>query len=264
MNELIGLFPAAGRGSRLGNIPSSKEIMPLGFRASNKKPDESGQEVWNPVTAIETHLAAFQLAGVHRVGIVIGQAKWDIVRYLGDGQRFDMPIAYFYQEFLHGMPFALDLAYPWLKEATVLFSMPDTLITPSYTLAKMVEHHRSQNPDITLGLFPTDTPEKFGMVELNEQGNISRFIDKPSQTKLRLMWGCAVWSPRFTQFMHQYLADLATPESEVVLSDVFSAALRAGYQFGAFQIENGHYHDIGTPESFQTAVYDLARQQIGN
>ncbi len=261
MKKIVGLFPAAGRGSRLGTIPCSKEIMPLGFQSSNTDNEESKQ-AWHPVTAIETHLEAFRLAGVQQIGIVVGQAKWDIVRYLGNGMRFGLPIAYFFQEQLHGMPFALDLAYPWVQEATILFSMPDTLITPINAMVNLKERHQASGADITLGLFSTDKPHKFGMVALDEVGGIVDFIDKPRQTKLKFMWGCAAWSANFTQFMHEYLINLPMSNSEVVLSDVFLAALQAGYQFEAFQIEAGHYHDIGTPESFQTAVYDLALQQV--
>lgn len=264
MSKLIGLFPAAGRGSRLGMIPCSKEIMPIGFQSSNTQVEEKAGEMWHPVTAIENHLNAFQLAGVEQIGIVVGQAKWDIVRYLGNGERFGLPIAYFFQEHLYGMPFALDLAFPWIEEATILFSMPDTLITPINTMAKLVEHHQTHSADITLGLFPTDMPNKFGMVELNNADQIVDFVDKPNQTNLKLMWGCAVWSAKFTHFMHHYLVGLSSPSKEVVLSDLFLAALRAGYHFESFQIQGSHYHDIGTPESFQTAVYDLALQQISD
>lgn len=261
--KLVGLFPAAGRGSRLGTIPCSKEIMPLGFQASAMV-SENDEELWHPVTAIETHLRAFKLAGVQQVGIVVGQAKWDIVRYLGNGERFELPIAYFYQEQLHGMPFALDLAYPWVKKATILFSMPDTLITPINALSRLVAHHRLRKADVTLGLFNTEMPHKFGMVELGDKDQIVNFVDKPTQTHLKLMWGCAVWSSRFTRFMHDYLAAIELPSQEVVLSDLFLAALKAGYYIEPFQIPDGHYHDIGTPESFQTAVYDLALQQVSD
>jgi glucose-1-phosphate thymidylyltransferase len=256
MRNLIGLFPAAGRGSRLGTIPCSKEIMPLGFQTSVTEDSN-----WYPVTAIERHLHAFSLAQVERVGIIVGSTKWDIVRYLGNGERVNIPIAYFFQEQLYGMPFALDLAYLWVKDATVLFSMPDTLIAPLDAMAKLVAHHESKKADVTLGLFKTETPQKFGMVELDDVGKIVNFIDKPVKTDLTLMWGCAAWSPKFTRFIHQYLAKISIPRREVVLSDLFLAALAAGQVFEPFQIDNGHYHDIGTPESFQTAVYDLARQQ---
>ena len=258
MSKLIGLFPAAGRGSRLGTIPCSKEIMPLGFSKRENK------QTRHPVTAIETHLHAFNLAGVEQIGVIVGQTKWDIVRYLGNGEQFELPIAYFYQEHLNGMPFALDLTYPWVKDATIVFSMPDTLITPSNAISNLVKHHQNNKANITLGLFPTNMPHKFGMVELNEAGKIVNFIDKPEQTNLKLMWGCAVWTTEFTHFMHQYLAELSMPTKEVVLSDVFLSALQAGYHFEGLRIEGGNYHDIGTPESFQTAVYDLALEQVTN
>lgn len=259
MTEYIGILPAAGRGSRLGAIPCSKEIMPLGFQSPTSKEGD-----WYPVTAVEKHLSAFAQAQVQRVGIIIGNTKWDIVRYLGNGDRFQLPIAYFYQEKLDGMPFALDLTYSWIQDANILFAMPDTLITPNDSMARLVKYHQSRNADITLGLFQTNAPEKFGMVELNSDKEIIGFIDKPNQSDLKLMWGCAVWTAKFTCFMHQYLADLSMPTKEVVLSDVFLAALQAGYYFEGLQIEGGNYHDIGTPESFQAAVYDLALQQVTN
>ncbi len=261
MINRIGILPAAGRGSRLGPIPCSKEIMPLGFQSPNSK-----ESNWYPVTTIERHLHAFALANVARVGIIIGKTKWDIVRYLGNGERIGIPLGYFFQEKLNGMPFALDLMNSWVKDATILFSMPDTLITPLNTMARLVEYHEAKRADITLGLFQTNTPQKFGMVELDDAGTIVGFIDKPTQTKLRLMWGCATWSPKFTQFIHDYLEVISITHThkEIVLSDLFSAALEAGYHFEPFQITDGHYHDIGTPESFQSAVYDLARQQVSD
>ncbi len=259
MNERIGILPAAGRGSRLGPIPCSKEIMPLGFQSPNSK-----ESMWFPVTTIERHLQAYALAQVGRVGVIVGRTKWDIVRYLGNGERINIPIAYFFQEKLGGMPFALDLAYSWVKDATILFSMPDTLITPLNVMARLAEHHETKRADVTLGLFQTNTPQKFGMVKLDGTGAIVDFADKPAQTALKLMWGCAAWSPKFTQFMHDYLEESSTPNKEMVLSDLFLAALKAGHHFEPFQIANGHYHDIGTPESFQSAVYDLARQQVSD
>jgi hypothetical protein len=59
------------------------------------------------------------------------------------------------------------------------------------------------------------------------------------------------------------LENLPFEGEECVLSDVFKAGLRSGLKFEALVCESGHYHDIGTPESFQAAVYELALQQAG-
>jgi len=254
MPEIIGLLPAAGMGSRLGAIPCSKEIMPLGFQ---EQPSAGGLRQ-RPITTIETHLHAFQLAGVARAVIAIGESKYDIVRYLGNGERYNLSIAYVYQQQLRGMPFALDLASPWIGDATTLFAMPDTLITPIETAARLVQHHQRCPADVTLGLFPTSTPHKFGMVELDAHGLVVNLIDKPAQTDLRFMWGLAVWNASFTRFMSSFLAQLPPHSSEIVLNAVFLSALHSGLSIQAHILEASRYSDIGTPEDFQAVVSDLA------
>ena len=257
MNELVGLLPAAGRGTRLGAIPCSKEIMPLGFQLQSSE----GSSSWQPVTAIETHLRALRLAGARRAAIVVGEAKFDIVRYLGSGARYGLSITYLYQEQLRGMPFALDLATPWIGDQTTLFSMPDTLITPTDTMARVAGSHRDSRADLTLGLFSTSAPHKFGMVELDEQGRVHYFVDKPVNSSLRYMWGIAAWSPRFSRLLAGFLAGVPGGGREVVLSDAFQTALDAGLEVQSLVLDPARYHDIGTPEDFQAVVYDLALQQ---
>ncbi len=256
MSELVGVLPAAGRGSRLGAIPCSKEIMPLGFQ-----PSAETALAWQPVTALELHLHALRLAGARRAVIVISETKADVVRYIGDGSRYGLAVAYVYQQQLRGMPFALNLAQPWVGQAQTLFAMPDTLITPPATLARLTEAHHRRGADVTLGLFPTVTPHKFGMVALAATGRIEQFVDKPTQTDLHLMWGLAVWSPRFTAFLAADLAQRQSDGGECVLSDVFAAALAADFDLQGVLLEGAHYHDIGTPEDFQAVVLNLALRQ---
>ena len=258
MNEVVGLLPAAGRGSRLGPIPCSKEIMPLGFQRRIK----AVSPAWEPVTAIEGHLRALQLAGVQRCAVVINEGKADVVRYLGNGDRFDLSIAYLYQLHPRGMPYALDLAAPWIGDATTLFSMPDTLVTPADTMARLLKHHQACGSDLTLGLFHTTTPHKFGMVERDAAGRrIVNFIDKPAHSELDLMWGLAVWSPRFTAALSNFLTHLPLGSAEVVLSDVFLDALHGGLRVDGLVLHDAQYRDIGTPEDFQAVVADLALEQ---
>jgi glucose-1-phosphate thymidylyltransferase len=257
MSELVGLLPAAGRGTRLGPIPCSKEIMPLGFQPAA----EDGRPPWRPLTAIESHLRALRAAGAGRAVIVIGETKADVVRYVGDGEQYSLSVAYVYQRHLRGMPFALDLARPWLGQATVLFAMPDTLVHPGDTMARLAGHHAAAGADVTLGLFRTTTPHKFGMVDLDGAGRVAAFIDKPARTQLEWMWGLAAWSPSFTRLLHDYLAGLPGGGPECVLSDVFAAALASGLRIEALPLIGSHYHDIGTPEDFQSVVLSLALQQ---
>jgi glucose-1-phosphate thymidylyltransferase len=256
MDELVGVLPAAGRGSRLGPIPCSKEIMPLGFQ-----PQADAAVAWQAVTAIELHLEALRQAGARRVVVIIGETKADVVRYVGDGSRYGVSVAYVYQQQLRGMPFALNLGRPWVGQATTLFSMPDTLIMPPDTMARLATEHRRHGADVTLGLFPTATPQKFGMVACEPSGRITGFVDKPARTELTLMWGLAAWSPRFADFLAADLTARPSGAPELVLSDVFQAALRAGLAIQGVVLDTARYHDIGTPEDFQAVVLSLALRQ---
>lgn len=256
MSELIGVLPAAGRGSRLGPIPSSKEVMPLGFESGH--PVAEGQGGWRPFTTIEAHLKSFRLAGIKKVIVILGRNKQDIMEYLGGGARYGLAISYLFQEDLRGMPFALDLAQQWSVGATTVFTMPDTLIEPAESVARLLTSHQETAADLSLGLFETNNPKKFGMVELDSDGRIVRFDDKPLKTDLRLMWGLAVWSPRFAEFMHDKLGKISLKSKETVLSDIFDAALKDGMNVRGFELEGANYNDIGTPEEFQRVVRKLA------
>jgi len=240
--NLIGVLPAAGRGSRLGPIPSSKEIMPLGFvRGESADVDQAD---WKPFTTMEAHLRAFREADIDKVVIILGHNKYDIMEYLGGGARYGLSISYVFQDELRGMPFALDLAQPWSADATTVFTMPDTLIEPSDSTARLLRSHMHAQADLSLGLFETDNPAKFGMVGLDNENRIVKFVDKPRTTDLRLMWGLAVWSPKFADFMHERL--LATPvsDNETVLSDIFDEALKAGMHVQGVELNGCTYNDI--------------------
>ena len=257
MTELIGVLPAAGRGSRLGPIPCSKEVMPLGFQPSDHAP-----VAWRPVTAIETNLIALHLAGARRVVTIISETKADVVRYVGDGRRYDLDVAYVYQQQLRGMPFALNLARPWVGQATTIFAMPDTLITPIDTMARLAADHQRHGAEVTLGLFTTNTPHRFGMVALDAHGRVVRSEEKPKQSDMTLMWGLAAWSPRFADFLATYLAEYQDHDQEALLGSVFRAALEMGFLIRGLVLEGASYHDIGTPGDFQSAVRGLALGQM--
>ncbi|MFK7963250.1 MAG: NDP-sugar synthase [Burkholderiaceae bacterium] len=256
--DLIGVLPAAGRGSRLGPIPSSKEVMPLGF--VRDQVTDAAQAGWKPFTTIEAHLQAFREAGVSRVVVILGHNKYDIMEYLGGGARYGLSISYLFQDELRGMPFALDLAQPWSNGATTLFTMPDTLIEPADSTARLLHSHEQASADLSLGLFETDNPAKFGMVQLDKENRIVKFVDKPRTTDLRLMWGLAVWSPKFAEFMHERLAKTPLSDKETVLSDIFDEALQAGMHVQGVELKGCTYNDIGTPEEFQRVVGNLARR----
>jgi glucose-1-phosphate thymidylyltransferase len=106
--------------------------------------------------------------------------------------------------------------------------------------------HNSQKYDVTLGLFPTLKPERFGMVAFDQHNHFLYTVDKPAQTDLTYMWGIGCWGPVFSDFMHTWLRKQPPVRGEIVLADIFQAAQHAGLRLGVVPYVNGEYVDIGS------------------
>lgn len=245
MTRLVGLIPAAGRGARLGPLPFSKELFPLDYQTTHIS--RSARRL--PKVVSQYLVERMVRADVRQIFFILGDRKQDIMQYYGSGERFGTLFAYLYQEDPKGMPFALDLARPWLSEDDItVFGMPDTLFFPEDAFVQLLDFHSQRKNALTLGLFPTDKPSKFGMVDLDAGDNVLTCIDKPVQTSLEYMWGIACWSHVFTILMADYLADQTDVSHEVVLSDVFQYAVDAGLAVQALCFPQGTYLDVGTPD----------------
>ncbi len=248
--RIVGLIPAAGKGSRLAPFPAPKELFPIGYQDY----DTGGRIEKRPKVISQYLIENMLLAGMSEMFIIVGDSKHDILRYYGDGSRFGTKVAYLYQERLTGMPGALNLAQPWLKDADVVFGMPDTIIEPKDAFQRLYAFHSNVSADLTLGLFQTNNPNKFGMVEFDADQTVISTVDKPSKTDLDHMWGCACWSQPFSELLNQFVKEHPYKEREIVLGDVFNAALDCKMKVKAMPFADGQYIDIGTSDELDQAL----------
>jgi glucose-1-phosphate thymidylyltransferase len=157
----------------------------------------------------------------------------------------------------------LDSAYPFVKNAVVALGFPDILFEPKDAYLKILKRLEVSNADVVLGLFPTDKPQKAGMVDFDDQGKVRSIIEKPLQSDLRFMWAIAVWKPEFTEFLHEYLIAVKKNINlaklpEIPIGNVIQAAINQGLQVEAEAFADGNYLDIGTPDDLITAVRGFA------
>ena len=61
-NEIVGLVPAGGQGKRMGNLPLSKELFPVGFQALD------GENLVRPKVVSYYLLEKYRKAGIKVVG----------------------------------------------------------------------------------------------------------------------------------------------------------------------------------------------------
>lgn len=183
-----------------------------------------------------------------------------------------MNLGYLIMNLPFGVPYTLDQAYPFVQDSLIALGFPDILFQPDDAFARLLDRQARNQADVVLGLFPTDRPQKAGMVDFDDQGVVRVIIEKPPQTDLRYMWAIAVWTPAFTQFLHEYLIDieanklrndtdkLIPARSELPIGDVIQAAIYNGMRVEAEVFPQGSYLDIGTPDDLVRAVANFATQ----
>jgi len=205
-----------------------------------------------------------RLAGVTRAFIVLREGKWDIPAYLGDGTLCDMDLAYLLLGLPYGVPYTVDQAYGFVKDAVIAFGFPDIVFEPEDAFVQLLSRKAISGAAVVLGIFPADVPQKVDMVQIGEEGRVRQIVIKPERTNLRYTWGIAVWSPAFTHFMHNYLLqskDSAVIQPELHMGDVFQAAISKGLMIEGLKVSDKPFIDIGTGDDLLRAIKYLLDQK---
>lgn len=267
--KIIGLLPAGGKATRLAPLPFSKELYPIGFQRL-----DNGRSL-RPKPVCIYLLEKMRLAGITEAYVVLRDGKWDIPTYLGAGKMLDMHLAYLIMRLPFGVPYTLDQAYPFVQDVIVAFGFPDIIFQPEDAFERLLIRQANTNADIILGLFPVDQPQKWDMVDLNNNGRIRNILIKPIQTELCYTWIIAVWTPVFSYFMHEHLKKIQEPKEQITIgnnvseqrelfmSEVIQHAIDNDLQVEAVIFPDDSCLDIGTPEDLVKAVRNYGRDSNG-
>ncbi|MBV6439928.1 MAG: glucose-1-phosphate adenylyltransferase [Haliscomenobacteraceae bacterium CHB4] len=135
----------------------------------------------------------------------------------------------------------------------------------------MVKHHIEMGADITIACLPVDARDAtgFGIMKVNEEGYIPRFIEKPNADELP-NWVSEV-SPLNKKRGRNYLASMGIyifnrkaisdlfdqyPHATDFGKEIIPSAIGEGRKVAAYQYE-GYWTDIGTIHSFFEANIEL-------
>ncbi|MFQ5470231.1 MAG: sugar phosphate nucleotidyltransferase [Gammaproteobacteria bacterium] len=252
ITNVIGIIPAAGKATRLQPIPCSKEVLRVVFPKSSNHHAQP-----EPVCTFLLNKLAD--AGIDSAFVILGKNKWDIPELLTDGKKHRISLAYLLLHNSRGTAFTINQAFPYVKNSLVALGFPDILFEGPDGFSGLIKKQHSTHADIVLGIFPSDNPSKVDMVEINSDRVIRTEI-KPKQTNLKFTWGIAVWTPRFSRFLNEYIADLLCTKNhgstknnnsfnrDIHIGEVIQAAIEQGMHVSFYQVSNTPFIDIGTPE----------------
>jgi glucose-1-phosphate thymidylyltransferase len=250
--DIIGLIPAGGSATRLAPLPLSKELYPIGWQPladGTQRPKVVGQYL----------LEKMRKGGITKAFWILRPGKWDIPAYFGDGTQLDMHLGYLTVHVPHGVPYTLDQAFPFVADKWVALGFPDILFQPDDAFVKLRKQQAKSGADVVLGLFPTEQFWKAGMVEFDPTGRVLRIVEKPQESDLQYMWAIALWTPQFSQFLHDFLkSHLLKSGQELPIGDVIQAAIASGLIVDSVAFPDGTYLDVGTPEDLQRAIREVA------
>ena len=117
----------------------------------------------------------------------------------------------------------------------------------SVPVKEMLDFHRSQGGLATISLWEVEDPTRFGVCDIQEDGRISQFQEKPTMEEAvsnMINAGCYILEPEVFDRMP------AGPHSmeRDVYTNIASDGLLNGFAF------DGHFVDAGTPESWLEGV----------
>jgi glucose-1-phosphate thymidylyltransferase len=260
----VGIIPAAGKASRISPLPCSKELMPMGWVNSREGAPR-------PKVVSQYLLDKYRAAGVSTVYFILRSGKWDIPGYYGDGSAMDMNFAYLLMNLPHGVPYTVDQAYPFVRDAKVMLGFPDMLFGPENAFALADETLIRKNADMVIGLYPPKDEhqvKKCDMVQWDTAtGRIEKIVVKPELSALAFIWIFAVWTPVFSRFMHDYLKAeskarrLNGDAGEIHLGHVVQEAITAGLKVYGHAFPEQHFIDIGTPDELAQAYCRYGHSQ---
>jgi glucose-1-phosphate thymidylyltransferase len=232
-----GIVPAAGNGTRIQPLAFSKELLPVGSR------EEAGDE--RPKAISEYLVERLSLGGADKICFVISPGKSDIVQYYG-ARVGRSDIAYVVQPRAAGLCDAIFRARALIHpEETVAVGLPDTIWFPQDALLTL--------PDDRLSflLFPTQRPELFDAVVMDERDRVEEIQVKCREARSRWIWGAFKMPGSVFHSLYELWQE--REETDEYVGTLINAWLARGE--AALGVRSGaHYVDVGTLHGYRQAI----------
>jgi glucose-1-phosphate thymidylyltransferase len=238
---MLGIVPAAGRGTRIQPLGFSKELLPVGSRR-----DATGER---PCAVSEYLVERMIAGGADKICFVIGPGKSDILEYYGSGFE-RAPSIYVVQQDPSGLCDAIFRALPLVgSDEAVLIGLPDTIWFPLDGFAALPSDR------LAFLLFPVDQPQFFDAVIADEAGTIREIQVKRADAGSNWIWGAIKMPGRV---LHElYALWRARQCGDEFLGTLVNAYLANGGQ--AIGVRAGEaYVDVGTFDGYRRAASLLA------
>ncbi len=238
------LILAGGKGTRLRplTVYTPKPIVPL---------------INRPFLLFQ--IEVLRKAGITDITLSLSYQPDKIEHLLGSGADLGVNLRYVTEPSPMGTGGAYKFAANAIRETTVVFNGD---ILTDLDIGKLLDFHNSRSAAATLALAAVEDPTRYGLIKIDENKNVRRFVEKPQPDELAELQintinaGIYVLEP-------QILDIIAADANKSFEYDVFPDILKREMPFFGYEMTTEYWRDIGTPTSYLAAHHDFLSGKIG-
>jgi NDP-sugar pyrophosphorylase family protein len=172
---------------------------------------------------------------------------------VGAGAEAGVPVRYEVEPYPLGTGGAIKYASRGVDDTVLVFNGD---VLTGIDLRAVVQRHRERAARATIVLTPVDNPSAYGLVETDRDGNVQRFLEKPSPDQITcdtINAGIYVLEPDTFDRI---------PDDTVwsIERQYFPSLVERGETFVAY-VDESYWLDIGTPASYVSAHRDIMAQR---
>ncbi len=192
--------------------------------------------------------------GIKDIVATVAFLPQNIRGYFGDGSALGVNLTYSVEETPLGTAGSVRNAAEYLDETFVVIS-GDALT--DFNITEIVDFHKSKGSMITIALMSVENPLEFGVVIIDDDNHIQRFLEKPS------------WGQVFSDYVNTGIYVLEPEVFEHIPADtkydfsqqLFPDILEQGKPMYGYPCD-GYWQDIGNTNQFLRANHDALEGKV--
>lgn len=192
--------------------------------------------------------------GITQIGVTTYYLPEMIRDYFGDGSRWGVDLEYFLEEEPLGTAGSVRNATEFLDETFIVIS-GDALT--DIDLSTALAYHRQKGGIATIVLSHQEVPLEFGVVITDQNGQINRFLEKPSWGEVfsdLVNTGIYIFEP---EIFNYYERGIKYDFSK----DLFPLLMQTGQQLYGYESQ-AYWSDIGDAEQYLKTQLDILAGQV--
>jgi mannose-1-phosphate guanylyltransferase len=189
-------------------------------------------------------------AGITDVILALGYQPHKIKKLYGNGENQKLQLHYSLEKKPLGTAGAIKKAKQWVGKHTLVILNGDILT--QLPLTSMIQFHQKNKAMVTIGLVAVKDPTAYGLVFLNRQKKIIRFLEKPTLDQITtntINTGVYIFEPSVLDF-------IPDNENYSVERELFPNLLSLDKALYGF-VTHQYWQDIGTPFRYLTTQWDI-------